>query len=74
MSRQIHTGPGPKAAGRRDFLRLAAASGGAAIAGGGITGTALALEEEPEARPSPSEQQGYRLSEHVKTYYEKARS
>jgi hypothetical protein len=74
MSRQIDAGPGPEAAGRRDFLRLAAATGGAVIAVGGITGTALAVEEEPEARPSPPEQQGYRLSEHVKTYYEKARS
>lgn len=72
MSRQIPTGPGPVACGRRDFLRLAA-TGGAVIAAGGVTGTALAAEEPPEARPSPPEQRGYRLSEHVRTYYEKAR-
>ncbi len=72
MSRQIHTAT--EACGRRDFLRLAVVTGGAVMAVGGVAGTALAADDEaPEAEPPSPGQRGYRVSEHVKTYYEKAR-
>lgn len=57
--------------GRRMFLKGAAVFGGLAALFGGIRPVA-AKPKEPMAQPEqPS--QGYRLTEHVKKYYETAR-
>ena len=56
---------------RRGFLKDLAATGGA-VAVASVAGTAVAAPaaETPE-RPARAE--GYRVTEHVKTYYDKAR-
>ena len=58
--------------GRRNFLKNAAIFGGLAALFGIIRPSALRLKEAQQQQPEPSGQ-GYRLTEHVKKYYEKAR-
>jgi hypothetical protein len=56
---------------RREFLRnLAAAGGVAAVAG--ATGHA-ATRSTPELEPETHEPEGYRVTDHVAKYYQKAR-
>jgi nitrous oxide reductase len=58
--------------GRRAFLRQLAAVGGA-TATVAVAGTAVAAPEiEPKAAPE-TETKGYRVTQHVSTYYDKAR-
>lgn len=65
--------PLASAANRRDFLKLAAAAGGA-FAVGGVASGALAEPERENAQPvSAKPKQGYRETAHIRTYYEKAR-
>ena len=56
-------------AGRRGFLKGAAASGGAAAL---VAGTG-ALAAEPSTAASPAQGGGYRESGHVRDYYKTAR-
>lgn len=65
--------PLTSAANRREFLKLAAAAGGA-LAVTGVVKDALA-ESEPADTPaiSPKPKQGYRETAHIRAYYEKAR-
>ncbi len=58
--------------GRRKFLRSATIFGGGLAALLGIVRPAAAKPKEPEQRPEPSGR-GYRLTEHIKKYYETAR-
>ena len=53
--------------GRRNFLRAAAVSGMAA--GAATTSVDAVAGIAPEA-PAEAEEKGYRLTEHVKAYYE----
>ena len=56
---------------RRGFLKELAAAGGA-VAVAGVASPALAANAEPA--PHKTERpDGYQVTEHVKTYYEKAR-
>jgi hypothetical protein len=55
---------------RRGFLKDLAATGGA-VAVASVAGTAVAA---PAAEaPQPKKSEGYRVTEHVQTYYDKAR-
>ena len=63
----------PSAPGRREFLKLAAVTGGT-LAVVGATQGALALDvqtHEPRVNCQPK---GYHLTPHIKEYYRKARS
>lgn len=61
------------ARGRRAFLRLAAVSGGAAVAASMIKdAVAEAPEKAIKAKPAPASK-GYRETEHIREYYNKAR-
>lgn len=63
----------PDAANRRNFIKLAVATGGAAtVAGSGVVSAALPEQEEVAVAPE-KEQKGYRLTAHVQEYYNKAR-
>jgi len=54
---------------RRDFLKLMAVAGGG-VAAAGAVGSAGAVEQEaPEEAP---EKLGYRQTEHIRNYYDKA--
>lgn len=54
---------------RREFLKeMVAASGATAVAA--VSGTAMAESPLPAAKPADK---GYRLTPHVRTYYDKAR-
>jgi hypothetical protein len=55
---------------RRGFLKDLAATGGA-VAVASVAGPAVAAPASEEPRPARSE--GYRVTEHVQTYYDKAR-
>jgi len=57
--------------GRRKFLKSATIFGGLAVLLG-IVRPAPAGQKEPQGQPEHSDQ-GYRLTEHVKKYYETAR-
>ena len=57
--------------GRRKFLKSATIFGGLAALLG-VVRPATARKKEPQAQPEHSDQ-GYRLTEHVKKYYETAR-
>ncbi|HSN70052.1 MAG TPA: hypothetical protein VLT59_01025 [Steroidobacteraceae bacterium] len=55
---------------RRQFITdVAAVTGGSVLAA--VSGTTLAQAEEPTAEPKAKK--GYRVTEHVRKYYEKAR-
>jgi hypothetical protein len=57
---------------RRTFMKLAAVLGGAAALTG-LRKPAGAAPGRPEAQSGPAPAAGYRLTEHVKRYYETAR-
>ena len=57
--------------GRRQFLKSATIFGGLAALLGVVRPSAAKMKE-PQAQPEHSSQ-GYRLTEHVKKYYETAR-
>ena len=54
---------------RRDFLKAAGITGGAA----GVAAVALASKSATAAAPESGKTSGYRETEHVKKYYESAR-
>ena len=54
---------------RRDFLKAAGVTGGAA----GLAAVALASKSATAAVPEGRKSAGYRETEHVKKYYETAR-
>lgn len=55
---------------RRKFLRNVAAAGGlAAVAGSGVAVATTAAK----AAPQPAKPKGYRATQHVSKYYDKAR-
>ena len=54
---------------RRDFLKVAGITGGAA----GVAAVALASKSVTAAVPKSGKSSGYRETEHVKKYYELAR-
>ena len=58
---------------RRGFLAGAVVAGGAAATG--AVGAVAAGDDEaaPVAAPAPVEPRGYRVTEHVRKYYDKAR-
>jgi hypothetical protein len=56
---------------RRGFLKDLAATGGA-VAVATVAGQAVAAPA-PESSAQPERSEGYRVTEHVKTYYDKAR-
>lgn len=58
-----------KRLGRREFLKKAAVSGGAA----GVAAVTLSKGSAEAAVVSDSQKSGYRETEHVKTYYELAK-
>ena len=58
---------------RRQFLKgMAATGGGAALAGVATSSRAVTPQSETEQEKKPASQ-GYRLTEHVRQYYDKAR-
>lgn len=57
---------------RRSFLQGTAAAGAVAVAGG-VQADDLAAVAAPEAPPVPVKSAGYRLTDHVRTYYDRAR-
>ncbi len=54
---------------RRDFLKAAGLTGGAA----GVAAVALTTKSATAAAPESGKSSGYRETEHVKKYYELAR-
>ncbi|MAF95769.1 MAG: formate dehydrogenase [Rhodospirillaceae bacterium] len=58
-----------KALPRRDFLKIAGVTGGAA----GVAAVALSSKSVKAAVPESGKSSGYRETEHVKKYYELAR-
>jgi hypothetical protein len=64
--------PRSETKGRRAFLRKLAAVGGA-TATAAVAGRAVALPSVESPAAAESTPQGYRLTEHVATYYNKAR-
>jgi hypothetical protein len=57
---------------RRTFMKRLAILGGVALLWGGDTRAGSAPKESP--LPPESRDQGYRLTEHIKKYYETART
>lgn len=62
----------PERPGRRQFLRNVAVLGG--VAGvSAVTGQAFGQTGEPEAGAQPVPGEGYQETDHIRTYYDKAR-
>lgn len=62
----------PDSPARRQFLRGVAVIGG--VAGvSALTGQAFGETEEPETGAQPVPGKGYQESDHIRTYYDKAR-